>query len=828
MISNLTKLRQIIFIIALLFFSGQATAGTTGSLAGTITDKESGQTLKGAFINVVDAGVYTVSDKYGNYIINGLQPGTYKVEVQFIGFANFSYQKVQIKTDVTTRINFELAPTVIQTDPIIITGIRNPIQEETTSTVHYIDNDELNSNLPTDNYLDSFKYIPGIFANHFRGSRTGEVLYLVDGVPIVSSLTRELAFDIPNSAIEEIVVYTGGFSAEYGNANAGVVNIVRKRERNHFDFTAKTFTDYFGVSNVPHDNNQRIQIGFGGPVTMSFGGPVLESNYYISVDANITDTPQREVLRSSFDETIQKNLNGSFVYDIKLSKNVNVSFQTALSQWSWREIEESSVDPILALPLRKNNHLNTSIGLTHTVTPSVFYKITLGYNRLHDSIEGSVPDTLDPIIISDNPAPVSTLNLNIAPWEQRIRENIYYANANIFKQVGKTLQFKAGVNAEYYDIAMNAEKLVVQPNRIAIDPADNKYAYTKFINDFRKFPFTLASYAEARFQLPFFIAQFGVRLDYLNPNTSIAFETNGGINSGTIHRSFDTKSTVSPRIALSAPLSKSDFIYFNYGKYNQIPSLYHLYAGANPSLEETPFQPLFGNPDLKPMQSINYELSYSKNFSLATNVKITGFSRKYSDLLDSESLRRAQSDNNDVSSRFVNRAFGETRGLELHLVHTFSSKFEGQAIYTFMESRGTANNPEENYTELVRTGFNYKEQISSLNWDQRHSFIFAANAQLGNLRLHASSRLYSPRKWVSQTTTSTISAKLPFRNLLDMKVMYLAKSNSVKFFPFIEIRNLFNVTYKEYRDTLSLFNSQPLIPFQEQFGRRIRIGLQIN
>ena len=279
MMSKFKKFRQTFFVIVLLFFSGQVYAGTTGSLAGTIKDKKSGQTLKGALISVVDAGVYTVSDKYGNYIINGLQPGTYKVQVKFIGYADFSYQKVQLKTDATTRLDFELAPKVIQAEPIIITGIRNPIQEETTSTVHYVDNDDLNSNLPTDNYLDSFKYMPGIFANHFRGSRTGEILYLLDGVPIVSSLTRELAFDIPNSAIEEIVVYTGGFSTEYGNANAGIVNIVRKRARNQFEFTAKSFTDYFGLSNVPHDNNKRIQVGSGGPVTMSFGGPVFESNY---------------------------------------------------------------------------------------------------------------------------------------------------------------------------------------------------------------------------------------------------------------------------------------------------------------------------------------------------------------------------------------------------------------------------------------------------------------------------------------------------------------------------------------------------------------------
>jgi outer membrane receptor for ferrienterochelin and colicin len=821
------KFRSSLFFFVLLLLFKQINAGTTGSLAGAITDKQSKLALKGALITVVDAGIYTVSDKYGNYIINGLQPGTYMVQVKFIGYAIIKYQKVHIKTDVTTRLDFELAHAVIQTEPIIITGIRNPVQEEATATVHYLDSDDLNSKLPTDNYLDSFKYLPGMFASHFRGSRTGEVLYLVDGVPIISSLTRELAYDIPTSAIEEVVVYNGGFSAEYGNANAGVVNIIRKRALTHFGFTAKTYTDYIGFSDLPHDNNKRIQLGIGGPVTMSFGGPVLESNYYLSLDVNATDTPQRETLRNVFHETIQKNLNGSFVYDIKLSRNLGLSFQSALSQWQWREIEENTLDPILTLPLRKNNHLNTSISLTHTITPSVFYRITFGYNRFRDSVEGSVPDSLNSIILSNSPAPTSALNLSVAPWEQNIREDIYYASANIFKQIGRALQFKAGFNAEYYDVAMNVEKYVTYPNRIDVNQSENKFAFNKIVNDFRKYPFTLASYAETRIKLPVLIGQFGVRLDYFNPNATTEATTQENTSTSPAHRNLNTKITISPRVAMSIPVTKSDFVYFNYGKYTQIPSLYHLFAGTVSNDRETLFRPLFGNPDLRLAQSINYELSYSKNLSLSTNVKLTGFYRNFSDLIDSQASRFSTTEH-DIASKYTNRAFGRARGLELQLTHSFSSELSARVIYTFMKSTGTANSPEENYNELVRAGFNFGEKENSLNWDQRHSFGFIANANFGKIRLHASSRIYSPRQWATQTTTSTISAKLPLRNLFDLKAMYMTHSRSLKLAPYLEIRNLFNVRYKEYRDTLFLNNSQPIIPFQEQFGRRIRIGLQIN
>lgn len=116
----------------------------------------------------------------------------------------------------------------------------------------------------------------------------------------------------------------------------------------------------------------------------------------------------------------------------------------------------------------------------------------------------------------------------------------------------------------------------------------------------------------------------------------------------------------------------------------------------------------------------------------------------------------------------------------------------------------------------------------SLNWDQRHSFGLMAFANIGDFQLNAASRFYSPREWHTQTSTEKIAEKLPLRTLLDFKLFYRAGSKRMAFKPYIEVKNFFNVRYNEYRDTISLFGSQPTIPFQEQFGRRIRIGLQIN
>lgn len=65
---------------------------------------------------------------------------------------------------------------------------------------------------------------------HFRGGRSGEVLYIVDGVTHVDPIDNSFSSDIPLSSIYETTITTGGFGAEYGNAQSGIVDIVGRED----------------------------------------------------------------------------------------------------------------------------------------------------------------------------------------------------------------------------------------------------------------------------------------------------------------------------------------------------------------------------------------------------------------------------------------------------------------------------------------------------------------------------------------------------------------------------------------------------------------------
>jgi len=58
---------------------------------------------------------------------------------------------------------------------------------------------------------------------YFRGSRNGDVIYLVDGVKIQGARPT-----IPSAGIQSLSVYSGGLPAKYGDTMGGVIVVETK------------------------------------------------------------------------------------------------------------------------------------------------------------------------------------------------------------------------------------------------------------------------------------------------------------------------------------------------------------------------------------------------------------------------------------------------------------------------------------------------------------------------------------------------------------------------------------------------------------------------
>ncbi len=203
------------------------TDGPTGKIAGRVLEAGTDLGLPGVNVVITGTSIGGVTDVDGYYHILNVPPGTYSVQASFIGFATVTTQNVRVVQDQTSTVNFELREETIEGEEVVIVAERPIVEMDRTTTTSVIDAEQLEV-LPVTNVRDAINLQAGVVDGHFRGGRTGEVTYLVNGVPITNAFSKDAAFDIEQNMVESLEVISGVFNAEYGQATSGVVNIVTK------------------------------------------------------------------------------------------------------------------------------------------------------------------------------------------------------------------------------------------------------------------------------------------------------------------------------------------------------------------------------------------------------------------------------------------------------------------------------------------------------------------------------------------------------------------------------------------------------------------------
>jgi outer membrane receptor protein involved in Fe transport len=124
-------------------------------------------------------------------------------------------------------LSFDLNQTVVPIPGITIIAKTPIIEKGLTESRTIVDAKEA-KHMPVTDIQGVVAQQAGVVEGHIRGGREGEVIYMMDGVAIVDPLTNRFDSSIPRFGVQETDIYTGGFSAEYGNAQSGVVNVVMK------------------------------------------------------------------------------------------------------------------------------------------------------------------------------------------------------------------------------------------------------------------------------------------------------------------------------------------------------------------------------------------------------------------------------------------------------------------------------------------------------------------------------------------------------------------------------------------------------------------------
>jgi outer membrane receptor for ferrienterochelin and colicin len=250
------KIKIIVFLLAFLLFSLSKLlvyAGTTGKIAGQVTDAETGEPLIGVNIVVEGSQLGAATDTDGTYVILNIAPGAYTLEVSMMGYQQVQFKNVQVNIDLTTRLDASLKPMTLELgETVVVEAQRELIVKDMTSSLSTMSADQI-KNLPVQAVQEVLRLNAGIIeANgrlHIRGGRAGEVAYWVDGVAATDVYDGRIGTRVENSAVQEMQVISGTFNAEYGQAMSGIINIITKEGGKDYHGQVKVYGgDY--VSNA--------------------------------------------------------------------------------------------------------------------------------------------------------------------------------------------------------------------------------------------------------------------------------------------------------------------------------------------------------------------------------------------------------------------------------------------------------------------------------------------------------------------------------------------------------------------------------------------------
>jgi outer membrane receptor protein involved in Fe transport len=284
--------------VALLGLSVPAFAQrTTGSIVGTVTD-ESGAVLPGVTVTLSGPGVAgtptTVTGEGGAYRFPSLPPGDYKLTFALAGFSTVTHEQIVVPLGGTVEIAAQLKVSTLQ-ESVTVVG-ESPVVNTASTEVSTNLNREWVENAPQRRFtfFDLINQAAGVSPatstssrSQSFGSSTTDNSYQLDGTDFTAPLTGA-AWPWPNTdAIEEVEVLSLGASAEYGNVQGAVFNVVTRQGSNQFhgdgnfyyqhqNLTARNTTvdqECEGVDDCPSDGLPYHRDKFVD-TTWQIGGPV--------------------------------------------------------------------------------------------------------------------------------------------------------------------------------------------------------------------------------------------------------------------------------------------------------------------------------------------------------------------------------------------------------------------------------------------------------------------------------------------------------------------------------------------------------------------------
>ncbi|MFU8859812.1 MAG: TonB-dependent receptor [Cyclonatronaceae bacterium] len=227
--------------LMLLFLSvtaAEVIAQSAGRISGRVIEEATGDPLIGVNVFIQGTTLGAMTDADGYYYIMNIPPGNYDVTVSMIGFTRQVVQDFRVHLNENHILNFELTEDTIMGEEVVVMAQTERVKLDVSSSRTLITAQTIEAS-PVSNFEEILANFPGITLTAgsdgsgliIRGGNINETNIVVDGLSTRDMRTQQPNTTLNLTAINELEVISGGFTAEHGGVRSGMVNVVTKEGR---------------------------------------------------------------------------------------------------------------------------------------------------------------------------------------------------------------------------------------------------------------------------------------------------------------------------------------------------------------------------------------------------------------------------------------------------------------------------------------------------------------------------------------------------------------------------------------------------------------------
>jgi outer membrane receptor protein involved in Fe transport len=686
-----------------------ALAQADGSITGRTSVAGTDRALPGVEI-LIDGRRDAVSDSIGRFRILAVRAGWHRVAARLIGYRGVVLDSVQVPAGTSIAVAFALESNPQELKPVVVSAPYDAVLDPlATSTEQKFTGVELRQ-LPVSTVEEAIALSAGAVGTSYRGGRLGEESFILDGLGVKNQLDASsggLGLQVPPDLLSEASLITNGFSARYGQALSGLVNVVTLDPGPRWEGRGAYESDraFGGALDRGLD---RFVARAGGPVAGGVGAiAALDVTGRMDFDAVNAPTPDdpadpRHTAPYPLPHNSGEQWTGAGKVVVPIGQRVTFR-ALGLHSEDQRLLYEPAYkyDPEFAPAQRLRGDLVT--GHMHFASaPKGGAPLTVDVRAsryVREFFRGQLTEQPDYAIgaitgsrfhfVGEDEAKL--LRASAAPIPGLVRPSESYSSpwgvpaffltggslgSLAYNRFGETrLQLDALYVFPRVDLYVGGEHVSQQVRSfqrvLAYLPAGDTIPDPS-VNRFT--PSANAAYAEGQFRIRDLAVTAGLRYDQFDPGSELTVVSRGSRNS------------VSPRFAVSTVLSKATLV-ASYGRFSQAPDYQFLVDAA---FDDTTRTGRFrrGNPDLGFEDATQYELSVRVRPRPGIALRIGAYYKRLDGLVASVPIGV-----DPDSTVFGNADAGTVRGAELLLEREMTDGIGVRVAYTLQTAEATATDP---------------------------------------------------------------------------------------------------------------------------------------